>query len=384
MSDASIARPVAEEARVGQGAGVAARTGAQGTAGGPVAARPRARGRLLRPVLMLGGIAAVIVVSLLWWLNTGAVITIDNAYVRAAKLMVSTDVPGIVQSVDVREGEAVRKGQVLYRLDPRQYQIALDGAKARLAQVVLTIESMKADYQRMLRDAEAKAAAVASDTVNFDRYAELVKTSAASRSAYDDARFKLAADQAALAALRDQAKVQLAKLDGNPDIRPEDTPDYRTAAAAVAEAQRQLDHTEVRATFDGVVTQVDSIQPGTYLAAAAPGMALVSTTRLWVEANPKETELTWVKPGDKVRVTVDTYPGHVWAGHVSSISPASGAEFSLLPAQNSSGNWVKVVQRIPLRVVLDLKPGEPQLRAGMSVEAAIDTGHVRHLSDLLP
>jgi membrane fusion protein, multidrug efflux system len=159
-------------------------------------------------------------------------------------------------------------------------------------------------------------------------------------------------------------------------------PSYLKAQAAVDEAQRQLDHSVVRAPMDGVATGVSAAQPGMYLAASTGAFGLVSTEHMWIEANPKETELTYVRLGDPVAVTVDTYPGRTWQGTVDSIAPASGSEFSILPAQNSSGNWVKVVQRIPLRVRIDRKPEDPPLRAGMSVEADIDTGHVRTLRDL--
>ena len=138
----------------------------------------------------------------------------------------------------------------------------------------------------------------------------------------------------------------------------------------------------IYAPFSGVVTQVDTVQPGMYLAAATAAFGIVSTEDVWVEANPKETELTWVKPGDKVAVTVDTYPGRTWEGTVQSIAPNSGSEFSILPAQNTSGNWVKVVQRIPVRITVEHKDGDPELRAGMSVEADIDTSHRRTLSEL--
>jgi len=181
-----------------------------------------------------------------------------------------------------------------------------------------------------------------------------------------------------------QGQVQLAKLSGDAEIDPTHTPAYQQAQARVDEAQRQLDHTVVRAPFDGIVTQVESVQPGMYLGASTAAFALVSTRHLWAEGNPKETELTWVAPGNPVDVTVDTYPGHVWHGVVESISPASGSEFSVLPAQNTSGNWVKVVQRIPLRIRLDPNSGSAVLRAGMSVILSIDTGHARHVADLLP
>ncbi len=349
------------------------------------APRVRARKRnLIRPVLMIGGIAAVIVGATAYWLTGGRIVSIDDAYVRAAKLTVSTDVSGIVAEVPVKEGQRVKTGDVLVRLDPRQFQIALAGAKANLVQIALTMEAMKRDYQRMLRDIDAKQTQVQSDQANFDRYAKLVNGGGATRLEYDDARFKLAGDKQMVDSLTVQAQVQLAKLGGDANIDVTRTPQYMQAQSQVDEAQRELDHAVIHAPFDGIVTQVDSTQPGQYLAAATAAFGLISTDRVWVEGNPKETELTHVKPGDHVDVTVDTYPGRTWSGVVESISPASGSEFSILPAQNSSGNWVKVVQRIPVRVRVDRHEGDPELRAGMSVIADIDTGHVRHFSDLMP
>lgn len=356
----------------------------------PPDARQRGPARLpsVRTMLMAGGIVAVAIGAGVFWLLGGRYASTDDALVRASKLLVSTDVSGLVASVDVRENEAVKAGQVLFRIDPRQFQIALDNARANLAQTALTVEAMKEDYQRMLRDIAAQEAAVALDQVTNDRLADLVKKDAVSQANYDRARFTLALDQNKLKSLREAAKVQLARLAGNPDILVTEHPLYQQAKAQVDEAQRQLDHTQVRAPFDGIVTQVDTLQPGTYVVAQTAALtntgavALVSSEHLWVEAQMKETDLTYVKPGDPVDISVDTYPGRVWKGTVESISPASGSEFSILPAQNSSGNWVKVVQRIPVRVRIDRKPGDPVLRAGMSVYVDIDTGHRRSLSDL--
>jgi membrane fusion protein (multidrug efflux system) len=284
--------------------------------------------------------------------------------------------------VDVREGQEVKQGAVLFRLDPHQFQIAVDGAKAKLDETALSLNAMKRDYVRMQRDVATREAMLQADQARFGRYASLVGKGDVPRQDFDDARFKMAADQAALESSRQQAEVQLAKLGGNPDVDVTTMPAYQQAQANLAEAQRQLNHTVVRAPFAGVVTQVDTVQPGMYLAANTAAFGLVSSENVWVEASPKETELTWVKPGDPVEVTVDTYPGQVWHGAVDSIAPASGSEFSILPAQNSSGNWVKVVQRIGLRVKVDRKAEQFPLRAGMSVVVDIDTGHKRTLADL--
>jgi len=361
------------------------RIGAPGIGAPGVADRPRRSGisrHALGPMLMIAGIVVVGAGALTFWLHGGRYVSVDDAYVRAAKEALSTDVSGVVAEVPVKDGQLVKKGQVLLRLDPRRFQIALDGAKADLAQTALMLEAMKRDYVRMLRDADSKQAQVQADQANYDRYATLVRSGGVTRADYDNARFALSADQHAVQALRVLAEVQLAKLGGDANAPVQQMPQYLAAKAKVDEAQRQLDDSVIVAPFDGTVTDVDSIQPGMYLAASTAAFGLVSSERIWVEADPKETELTWVKPGDHVDVTVDTYPGRVWDGVVDSISPNSGSEFSVLPAQNTSGNWVKVVQRIPVRIHVVRHPGDPDLRTGMSVEATIDTGHKRTLSDL--
>jgi membrane fusion protein (multidrug efflux system) len=349
-----------------------------------VGTRRRPRVKVLRPLLMIGGIAAVAIGATAWWVAGGRYVSIDDAYVRAAKLAVSDDISGIIGEVDVHEGQHVNKGDVLFRLRDRQVRIALAGAKATLAQTALTLESMERDYKRMLSDVTTRQAQVDADQATFDRYSNLVKSGGVTRVEYDDARFKLASDKSAVESLKEQAAVQLARLGGNPDADVTTLPQYKEAQERVEEYQRQMDHTVVHAPFSGIVTNVEQAQPGMYLAASQAAFGLVSDSDVWVEANPKETELTWVKLGDPVEITVDTYPGHVWHGTVESIAPAAASEFSVLPAQNSSGNWVKVVQRLPVRIHVDRRPGEPELRAGMSVEADIDTGHVRHVSDLMP
>ncbi|HEX2940932.1 MAG TPA: HlyD family secretion protein [Rhodopila sp.] len=337
---------------------------------------------LLRPILMLGGIAVVIAGVGYFWLTGGRVVSIDDAYVRAAKEVLSTDVSGIVATVPVHEGQFVNKGDLLLRLDPRPFQIALAGAKANLGSMVSTLNAEKLDYQRMLRDVQVKQAQVDADEADYNRFAGLVKSGGVTRADYDTARFKLLADKQAVEALKVAAQVQLAKLGGDPNVDVATMSDYLQAKARVDEAQRELDHTVIYAPFSGIVTQVESVQPGMYLSASTAAFGLVSRDNVWVEANPKETELTFVKPGDPVDISVDTYPGVAWKGQVESIAPNSGSEFSVLPAQNTSGNWVKVVQRIPVRIKVLRKDGDPDLRAGMSVTADIDTGHHRSWRDL--
>jgi membrane fusion protein, multidrug efflux system len=315
-----------------------------------------------------------------WYVTGGQLMSTDDAYVQADTVGISTDVSGIVQGVEVANNQHVDPGQVLYRLDPRQFQIALDNAKANLAQTALTIDAMKQDYTRMLSDAAAQQAQVELDQVTYDRYAALAPSGDVTKASYDQTRFTLQLDQSKLKSLRQQASSQLARLDGNPDVPVTQHPQYLQARTQVDEAERQLDHTVVRAPFAGIVTNVPSITPGKYLVASTTAFYLVDTDHIWVDANPKETELTYVRPGQPVTVTVDTYPDAEWRGIVESISPAAAQQFSLLPAQNTSGNWVKVVQRITMRVRIDTNDKKlPPLRAGMSLEVNVDTGHSRGL-----
>ena len=330
----------------------------------------------LLPLALIGGAY--------WYVTGGQVMSTDDAYVNAETVGISTDVSGIVQQINVAENQHVDNGQVLYRLDPRQFQIALDNARANQAQTSLTIASMKQDYGRMLSDVAAQQAQVALDQTTNDRNASLVGTGAVSRATYDQARYTLQAANGKLESLRQQAQVQLAKLGGNADIPVTQHPQFLQAKAQVDEAQRQLDDTVVRAPFTGIVTNVPSIAPGKYLAASTTAFYLVASDHVWVDATPKETELTYERPGQPVTVTVDAYPDAVWHGIVESISPAAAQQFSLLPAQNTSGNWVKVVQRIPMRVRVDtIDKNLPPLRAGMSVEVDVDTGHARGLPHFL-
>jgi membrane fusion protein, multidrug efflux system len=326
----------------------------------------------------------VLLCGAVWYVTGGQVMTTDDAYVNANRVGVSTDVSGTVQTVEVTNNERVTKGQVLFRLDPLQFQIAVDNAKANLAQVTLNLTAMQQDYTRMLHDAQAQQAQVQLDRINYDRAKFLLKTGTAAEANYDQANYTLEADEAKLQSLQQQAKVQLARLHGSAVTPADQLPEYLQAQAQLAEAQRELNHTFVKAAFSGVVTDVPASSPGRYLGASTTAFYLVDDQHVWVDAQPKETEITYVRPGQPATVTIDTYPNETWRATVESISPAASQEFSLLPAQNTSGNWVKVVQRVPMRIQL-YPPGknQPPLRAGMSAEVSVNTGHARGLPHFL-
>ena len=333
---------------------------------------------------LFGLLPLALIVGAYWYVTGGEIMSTDDAYVDAEKVGISTDVSGIVQDVAVTDNQRVAAGQTLYRLDPKQFRIALDSAKASLTETALSIAAMKQDYQRMLSDAAAEQAQVDLDQTNYDRDAKLLHSGTVSQAIYDQAQSSLQGDKNKLESLHQQARVQLAKLAGNPDIPPEQHPQYLQAQARVDEAQRQFDHTTVIAPFGGIVTDVGAIAPGKYLAASTTAFYLIDTDHAWIEANPKETELTYVRPGQPATVTVDAYPDSEWHGTVESVSPAAAQEFSLLPAQNTSGNWVKVVQRVPMRIRVDTNDkNQPLLRAGMSAGVDVDTGHARGLPHFL-
>jgi membrane fusion protein (multidrug efflux system) len=361
-----------------------ARKAAAGTASGKAAVRRANRARLLRPVLMIGGVLLVLIVSLIWWLSGGNEVSSDDTYVDAAKVSLSTDVSGLVGEVDVRDNQHVTAGQVLFSLKQGSFNIAAENARAQLLQAQLDVLGTKRAYAEAVDAIKLQGIQVQTDQADLARYASVVRAGGVTKEQYEDQALKLQADQTKLEQMQDEAGIQLAKLSNNPDIAVTATPEYESALATLNEALLNQKDSVVKAPFSGYVTEVEQLQPGMFLPAGTAAFGLVSDTDVWITAQPKESDLTWVRPGQKVTITVDTYPDQTWQGVVQSLSPASGSEFSILPAQNSSGNWVKVVQRIPVRVEIQSGPdGEKYpLRDGMSAEIDITTDHHRHLSDL--
>jgi membrane fusion protein (multidrug efflux system) len=345
-------------------------------------ARAEAARKLLRRVLMIGGVLVFAVIAAAVYLYGGRYVTSEDAYVRANKLMVSTDVSGLVATVNVREGQRVKAGDVLFTIDAKPFQIALDNAKAALAGTVQDVESTRAMYRAALGQIAAQRAQVNVNQKTLDRYEALAHDNAIAPMQVDTARAALLSAEATLASLQQTAATQLAKLGGRPDMPASQTPAYQKAQAAVAEAQRQLDHTVVKAPFAGVVGEVDSLQPGTLVISAMSAFTTTSAVGLigdktWVEADLKETELTHLHPGAPVDMRIDTYPGCHWSGHIDSLGAGSDSSFSALPAENASGNWVKVVQRVPVRIAIDRSSCAARLRAGLSTVVSIDTGRRR-------
>jgi membrane fusion protein (multidrug efflux system) len=349
----------------------------------PAPSRPTvAERQRRRVVLLLLGPLALLALALHLYLAGGRFVSTDNAYIRAERIDIATDVAGFVAEVAVVENQRVEPGQLLFRLDDEPYRIALAAALARLEGVRNELTTLRATYREKLAELDQARSDVAFYQAQFRRQQDLSARGIAAQAALDQARRDLDAARARVAVAERQAEATLAALGGAPDLDPELHPRFQEARAEVDHAERDLRRTRVHAPVAGVVTRVDHLPRGAHLPAARTAFVLIATGNIWVEASPKETALTHVRVGNPATVRVDTYPGLRFDARVVSISPASGAEFAVLPPQNASGNWVKVVQRIPLRLALDLPEDAPPLRAGMSVVVEIDTGQERSLAGL--
>ena len=339
--------------------------------------------KTLRRVLLTAGPVLVLAGALFVYVTGGRYISTDDAYVHAGKLTVATDVSGIVSNVAVRESQKVEKGEVLFTLDQEPFRIALAGAEANLGTVRNQLITLQATYRQKQAQIEQARTDVALYEANYERQQQLVKSGAVSKAAFDQAKRDLDSARERVTMAQHDAEATLAQLGGNADAPIEQNATYLGAKAQVDKAQRDLRRTTVLAPIPGIVTNVDALQVGEYLPAAQAAFSLVSSADVWIEANPKESDLTFLKPGASAVVTIDAYPGREWQATVSSLSPATGTEFSVLPAQNATGNWVKVVQRVPIRLSVQMPADAPPLRTGMSATVEIDTGHRRALGDLV-
>ena len=345
--------------------------------------KPRIRKpRNLRGPLLIAGPLVAIALGLWAYLTGGRFATTDDAYVKADIVNVANDISGIVSEVDVKEGQNVRKGDLLFRLDEEPYRIARDAAEAQLGIVANQLIAAKANYAQARAQIEQAKADLDFYAKTRSRQSDLLDRKVTTQAAADQAQRDYLGAQSRLVGARRQVDSLLAQLGGKPDQPVEKYAQYEQAKAALDKADRDLRRTRVIAPVDGVATNVAQVQPGNYIAAAQTAMNIVSRERVWVDAALKETDLAHVKVGDPATIAVDAYGGRVWKAHVASIAPATGSEFAVLPAQNSSGNWVKVVQRLTVRISVEPEKDAPPLRAGMSVMASIDTGVKRSLATL--
>ncbi|HEY6094002.1 MAG TPA: HlyD family secretion protein [Gallionellaceae bacterium] len=326
---------------------------------------------LLVAVPLLAGI-----VSLAVYLHGGRFVETENAYIKAQKVPVSSSVSATVKEVMVQENQAVTAGQVLFVLDPAPFRIAVEKAEAKLAQVRTDLAALKASYR-------AKQAEVSMARSNYDfsmkelqRQTNLAEKNFISASRLDDAKHTAEVSRQQIAMLDQDMRRIGAELGGNPDTPVERHPGYLAALAELEQAKLDLSNTEVRASMAGKVSKPPKV--GQFVATGSTAMLLVADD-VWIEANFTEADLTYVHPGQAVSISVDTYPDAKLQGSVESVAPATGSEFSVIPAQNATGNWVKIAQRVSVRIRLENAKALPDLRAGLSSWVEIDTGHKRRL-----
>lgn len=317
-----------------------------------------------------------------WYAQSGRYVTTDNAYIKTPVIAVSPSIDGRVVDVAVRENQTVKKGDLLFRLDPKPHQIQVRMTDSRLAAVRYDIETMRADYRQTLSEIAEAQINVDFYKRQFDRQKKLQRAGVTTSARVEQAEFDHNASRQRLAALRQKIRKVLAGLGGDPNQVIEAHPLYLQAQADHDAALLNLAFSEVRAADQGTVTRL-RMESGEWVEEGKPVFGLIAGGETWIEANLKETQLTHVRVGQQVTFEVDAYPGQELRAKIHSISPATGAEFAVLPPQNASGNWVKVVQRIPVRLEIEQDATTPPLRAGMTASISIDTERDRQLINLV-
>lgn len=339
----------------------------------PVAKRSRAA-RFGRLVLLAIGPCALALAGAAYVIANARYITTENAYIKADKIAVSTEVSGHVVEVAVRENDIVAGGQLLFRLDDTRFELILAQRHAALQAARQEVEALRALYRQKTAELQSVEAEIAYYDGEFERAERLQQQGHMANAQFEETRRDRMMAVHHLEAVRQETQAVLASLGGDAALPVDDHPMVLAASNAMKEAALDLSRTIVSAPVRSVVSNID-LQVGEYIELGEPVFSLVDAEHLWIEANLKETELTHVREAQTAEITLDAYPDFEWQGKVIGIAPATGAEFSLLPPQNASGNWVKVVQRIPVRLDIKRQLTEPPLRAGMSVRVRIDTGH---------
>jgi membrane fusion protein (multidrug efflux system) len=341
--------------------------------------------RLYRRTLLLVVLPIVALIGgVVLYLSGGRYVTTDDAYVGAQKVLITPEISGKVATIVVREGQHVRAGDVLFNIDPVPFRLALQQAKANLDTARTTYDNLVSNLKIYGQMVDLAQQGVDFKQRDVERKASLVKSNAGSQLDLDNSATSMVTARAQLELIKQQISTAKNQLLGNPDLPLEEFPPYALAKAVLDQAQRNLDNTVLKAPIDGTATQVDNIQLGRFVTAGAPILSVMDDAKPWVDANPKESDFTYVTVGEPVTIEIDAFPDHVFKGTVGSLSPGTGAQFAILPPQNATGNFVKVVQRVPVRITLD--PNDKmvgKLKAGMSSYVSIDTGHRRSLGALL-
>jgi membrane fusion protein (multidrug efflux system) len=320
--------------------------------------------RYLRPFLMFIVPALLLLGGGYYWLTSGASVSTDDAQVKQDIVSVSPQVNGQIVQVFVRDGARVKRGQLLFRIDPQPYRVALEQAEAQLATARLQTHVLQTTAAGTSGDITGALANLQIKRNALGRQQALLKKGFTTRADYEDALNEVRTAETDLSDARARA------ANASAAVAPGEQPQVAQAQAAVDKARLDLSRTEVRAPMDGVIENADNLQVGQMAVTGIGMMSLVHSRSAWVEANFKEKDVGRMVPGERATVKVDAYPGEKFEAHIQSIGAGTGSEFSLLPAQNANGNWVKVTQRVPVRIVFDGNPDKPMI-AGLSVVATV-------------
>ncbi len=330
----------------------------------------------LRTVLLVVVPLVAVAIGTYIYAESGRYVTTENAYIKSNVVAISSDVSGRVEWVGVDDNTLVREGQILFRLDQQPFKIALERSEAELELMRTQVEHLRADYHEAVAQVAAEEEKVKFLTRQLARQKTLKERKLASEQAYDVAAHDLSLARRQVRVLRQRVHGVLQSLGGDPAIEAQEHPRFLRARTERDQAMIALADTTVEAPVDGVVSNM-KLQAGEYVEEGHAVFTVIENGKVWVEANLKETQLTHVLEGQTASITVDAYPGVEWPATVDAIAPATGAEFSVLPPQNATGNWVKVVQRIPVLLDVEQPPKGHPLRAGMTVTVAIDTERER-------